>query len=393
MDTIHTDFAIDTIYPSAGAFEQARSTKKLRIYFGIDPTADQIHLGHACALRVLRQFQEQGHHIVLLFGDFTARIGDPSERDKTRPVLAESEIQANVNHYLEQVKLVLDVTKTEIRLSSEWYADPKRSGLLAWLFEIGREFTAAQLWERDMFQERQAKGAPVTISEFLYPVLQAYDSVELKADAELGGTDQTFNMLAGRDLVKRLQHREKFVITTKLLTGTDGRKMSKSYGNAIGLTDSPTEMYGRLMSVRDELMPEYFALALGVDPADSELSGLITNSPRAAKAKLALEVVTLYHGVEAGQAAAEAFDRQYRDHELPNELPTRTPTITNQERLTFYLVDLGLAASKTEAARLITQQAVKVDGEPITDQFAVITPYDGMVIQVGKRHIIRLELK
>jgi tyrosyl-tRNA synthetase len=389
MSRSNWDLVIDKIYPSKSAFVQA-AKQPLRIYFGVDPTSSVIHLGNAVPLRILRLLQEEGHTIILLFGSFTAQIGDPTGRDQTRPELSSSEIASNVASYREQVIRILDPKRTLFRDNTEWWQPSGSAGSLQSFLELGRRFTSAQLLERDMFQERIKQGRPVTITELIYPMIQAYDSVMLDVDVELGGTDQTFNMLAGRTLMKQLKNKEKFVITTKLLVGTDGRKMSKSYGNTINVIDEPASMFGKLMSVPDTVLPEYCALAAGIDPEEHELKALIEQQPRAAKAKMAYEVVAFYHGVEAAELASRAFDRQFRDKEQPESMVERWPSVSTQERLTFFLVDLAMAGSKAEAARLIQQGAVHVDGTIINDQFAVLTPVDGMVIQVGKRQFVRL---
>ncbi len=393
MARTHWELALDTIYPSAEKLQRALSARPLRVYIGLDITGPTIHIGHGSTLRILRDLQDQGHHVILLFGDFTALVGDPTGKDVTRPLLSTEDIEENQRTYTAQLPTILDIERVEFRSNSEWYRDQGAAGTLEhFLRSVGTHFTVQQLWERDMFQERQRQGRPVTVTEFLYPMLQAYDSIMLDADVELGATDQTFNMLAGRDLARKVAGKEKFVITTTLLRGTDGRKMSKSYGNYIGVTDPPADMFGKLMSVRDELLNEYFALAAGIDPAEPEIAELITTDPRSAKARMALEVTTLYHGAPAAEEAARAFDRQFRDKEGPGEIPGATPTIQGQQRLTAYLVDLGLAASNSEASRLIEQGAVAVDGTPISDPFAEIGVHHGMVLRVGKRQHRRIEL-
>lgn len=350
-----------------------------------------IHIGHAVPLRILRSLQEEGHHVTLLIGSFTTLVGDPSGRDVTRPVLTEQDIAANMRTYTEQVSRILDLKRTTVLENSAWYTDPRKLGTLRRFLELGQSFTAAQLWERDMFQERQRKGQPVTLTEFIYPVLQAYDFATMDAEVQVGGTDQTFNMLAGRELAKKLGTGEKFVVTTRLLCGTDGRKMSKSFGNTIGVTEAPAEMYGKLMSVRDELIAEYYELAAGVDASAPELRSRVESDPRGAKAAMAHEVVTFYHGAVAAEQAARAFDARFRDGELPTDIEERTPSVLHEEKLAFFLVDLGLATSKSEATRLIQQGGVVVDGVRIEDPYAVLTPYGGMVIQVGKRRVIKIK--
>ncbi len=383
------DLAVDRVYPSVAAFTAA-AAQPLRVYLGVDPTSPHIHLGTAVPLRILARLQEQGHTVILLMGGFTARIGDPTGRDATRPELTADEVAANMTTYAEQAFAILDPKRTLVRDNAEWWGAAGEMGTLEAFLGLGRQFTAAQLLERDMFQERAKAGQPVTLTELLYPVIQAYDSVMLDVDAELGGTDQTFNMLAGRTLMRQQKQKEKYVLTTRLLTGSDGRKMSKSYGNAVWITDSPAEMFGKLMAVSDAVLPEYCALAAGIDPDEPVFAALIRSDPRAAKAKMAYETVAFYHGAEAAETASRGFDRQFRDGALPDEIAERWPSVVAQERLTFFLVDLGLASSKTEAARLIAQGGVKVDGAVITDPFAALMPRPGMLIQVGKRQFVRL---
>lgn len=385
------ELAADTVYPSRSAFAQAAKGKSLSVYLGIDPTGPVIHIGHAVVLRVLRELQEQGHLITLLIGDFTALSGDPSGRDTTRPMLTEEALSANLATYEQQVFTILDPKLTTFRRNSEWLDDPKQLGSLRKFLELGQQFTAAQLWERDRFQERQKAGQSVSMTEFIYPMLQGYDFIALGADVQVGGTDQTFNMLAGRDLAKKMNAGEKFVITTKLLRGTDGRKMSKSYDNYIGVLDAPNDMYGKLMSVRDELLPEYFALVVGVDPDESELAALINTKPRDAKAKMAYEVTAFYHGAQAATQAELQFTAQFRDGQRPTDMAEVTPSVKTEEKVAFYLVDLGLASSMSEASRLITQGGVRVDGVEITDPHAVITPHNGMELNVGKRRYVKVK--
>ncbi|MCA9388348.1 tyrosine--tRNA ligase [Candidatus Berkelbacteria bacterium] len=387
----HWQLALDSVYPGLETLEQIKQQKKLRVYTGVDLTGPTVHIGHASTLRVLRRFQDEGHQVIFLFGDFTAMVGDPTGRDKQRPVLTQEEIDQNKESYLEQLAKVLDMKTLEVRSNSEWYADPDRAGALIKFLPIARQVTAAQLWERDMFQERQAKGQPVTLSEFIYPVLQAYDSIELDVDLEIGATDQTFNMLAGRDLVKKMTGKDKLVLTTKILRGTDGRKMSKSYNNYIGVTDTADQMFGKLMSVRDELLPEYFALAAGIDPDQPDIKELISNNPRLAKARMAAEVVAFYHGAGQAEAAQRQFDAQFKDGVKPANIPIKRPTSLENQKIVDLIVDLDLASSKSEAARLIVQGGVKVDNLVIEDQFGVVTPVKDMVIQVGKRRFVKID--
>ncbi len=382
---------IDTVYPSVDALDERLKKGNFRIYYGIDPTGPVVHLGHAVPLRVLAYLQQMGAQVVLVFGDFTAMIGDPTGRDKTRSVLDRAIIEQNVSTYKDQIAKILDVDRAEIKYNSKWYGDADKAGSLEFLLDLGKDFTASQLWERDMFQERQQKGEGVTITEFLYPVLQAYDSVALEVDGEVGGTDQTFNMLRGRDLSKRKLGKDKIVITTKLLVGTDGRKMSKSFENHIALTDKPSEMFGKLMSVKDELIGEYFELA-GMRSVDEELSAFIKENPREAKAQMAREVVELYWSSEQAINAEFEFNNRFRDGQLPDEILEAPTSLAGEQLLGAYLVDVGLAKNKSEASRLISQGGVKVDGVTIANPLAVITASDGMLLQVGKRKFVKVRI-
>lgn len=382
---------VEKIYPSFSDLEQRIKKGNFRIYYGIDPTGPIVHLGHAVPLRVLAYLQQMGCEIVLLFGDFTASIGDPSGRDKTRTVLDRAIIAENVSTYKDQIEKILDTEKAEIRYNSEWYDEGNSTGSLESLLKLGLEFTAAQLWERDMFQERQKSGQGVTLTEFLYPVLQANDSVMLSADAEIGGSDQIFNMLRGRDLSKRKIEKDKIIIATKLLVGTDGRKMSKSYNNHIALTDSPQEMFGKLMSVKDELIAEYFELA-AIHLVDEKLAEFIKINPREAKAQMAREVVELYWSSEQAVNAEFEFNNRFREGKLPDDIIEVPTSLNGEQLLSSYLVDVGLAQNKSEATRLINQGGVRVDGVQIVNPLAVISVSNGMLLQVGKRKIVKIKL-
>ena len=385
----------DAIYPSSAELEaQLNSGKKLHVYFGIDPTNPVLHLGHTVPLRLLKRFQDNGQRVTLLIGDFTATVGDPSGRDAQRQVLTKEVVTENVLAIKEQVFKVLDPAKTELRYNSEWYDDPNRMGSLRKIMELGHSFTAAQLWERDMFQTRQAKGTPVSITEFLYPVLQAYDSVELDVDVEVGGNDQMFNMLAGRTLLRQKKNKEKFVITMPLILGTDGRKMSKSYGNSIGVNDAPNDMFGKLMSIDDSLIESYFLHVTDRFITDeAELKSLIAQNPRDAKAMLAREVVSLYHGTAAAEAAESTFNATFRDHSAPEEMEERA--LSNQPRdIAELVLTVGAATSRSEAQRLIEQGAVTFDEAKLTDPFTTVElRLDAAhILKVGKRRFYKVTL-
>lgn len=376
-----------------------KEERPLKIKLGVDPTRPDLHLGHAVPLRKLRQFQDLGHTAILLIGDFTALVGDPSARDITRPQLTAEEVKANAETYTEQAFRILDREKTVIDYNSRWLAPLNFEELL----RLTAYFTVARLLERDDFSKRYADNVSIGLHEFLYPVMQAYDSIALEADVEIGGTDQIFNLLAGRELQRSLGQRPQSVLTLPILVGLDGeKKMSKSLGNYVGLTDPPEEMFGKLMSLADDLMPDYFRLTTPLDPVevDAILAEMEEGSlhPVQAKRRLAREVVTLYWGSEAAQAAEQAFDRVHVERELPEEVPEVTidPGELQEGRvwLPRLLVLSGLAASTSEGKRLISQGGIKLDDRVVDDQGLELSEseLDGLVIQKGKRHFRRLKV-
>ena len=370
--------AVDVI-PRDELDRRLGSGETLRVKLGIDPTAPDIHLGFVVVLKKLREFQDIGHTAVLVVGDYTARVGDPSGRSKTRPVLSPQEIEENTRTYLDQAYLVLDREKTEVRRNSEWLA----SLSLANIIELTRATTVARVLERDDFSKRFAAGDPITLTELLYPLMQAYDSVALDADVELGGTDQLYNLLMGRHVMEYYGKEPQCVMTTPLLVGTDGAmKMSKSIGNYIGVTDPPNQMFGKVMSIPDPLMPDYYALLLGRPMPEAE--------PVEQKRELARSLVGRFHGEEAAGGAERTFDAVVR-RRVPDDVPeVRLPADD------IWIVDLitlaGFAATNGEARRFIRGGAVRLDGEVVKDealslQSAGIT---GKVLQVGKRRYARL---
>ncbi len=372
--------------------------RPLRVKFGVDPTRPDLHLGHAVPLRKLRQFQDLGHTAILLIGDFTARVGDPSERDVTRPQLSAEEVRANAETYAQQAFRILDRERTVLEYNSRWLAPLTFEELL----RLTSHFTVARLLERDDFARRYAENLSIGLHEFLYPVMQAYDSVALRADVEIGGTDQIFNLLAGRELQKALGQEPQSVLTLPILVGLDGeKKMSKSLGNHVGLTDPPEEMFGKLMSLDDRLMPDYFRLTTALEPSEVEsiLRELASGDlhPAKAKRRLAREVVGLYWGEEAAEAAERAFDRVFVERELPEEIPeVAVPEEELREGriwLPRLLVLAGLAGSTSEGRRLIAQGGVRLDGREVSDQdYEVLAEeLDGLVIQKGKRHFRRIK--
>jgi len=364
----------------------------LRIKLGVDPTAPDLHLGHAVPLRKLRQFQDLGHTVVLIIGDFTALIGDPSGRNTTRPPLTKEQIDANAETYVAQAFKILDPDKTELRRNSDWLAPLGFADLL----RITSQFTVARTLERDDFAKRNASQQSISLHEFLYPVAQAYDSVAVTADVELGGTDQLFNLLAGRELMEKQGLEPQVALTLPLLEGTDGvQKMSKSYGNYIGLTDEPNDMFGKVMSIPDELMSKYFRLctALPIAEIDAIEAGLAsgTEHPNLVKRRLARDIVTLYHGAQPASLAEQAFDRQFKQHQAPEDIPEIPLSLAEEVYLPGLLVELGLVSSAGEGRRMIDQGGVKVDGEPLAASLYTYARarFEGRVVQVGKRRFAR----
>jgi tyrosyl-tRNA synthetase len=371
--------AVDVI-PRDELDRRLRSGETLRVKLGIDPTAPDIHLGFVVVLRKLREFQDLGHTAVLLVGDYTARVGDPSGRSKTRPVLSPEEIERNTRTYLEQAYLVLDRERTEVRRNSEWLA-----GLsLADIIKLTRATTVARILERDDFSKRFAAGDPITLTELLYPLMQAYDSVALDADVELGGTDQLYNLLMGRHVMEYYGKEPQCVLTTPLLVGTDGTaKMSKSLGNYIGVTDPPKEMFGKAMSIPDHLMPDYYSLVLDRPMPEGE--------PVEQKRELARSLVRMFHGEEPVGEAERTFDAVVR-RQVPDDVP-EVPLPPDGE---VWIVDLitlaGFAGTNGEARRFIRGGAVRLDGEVASDEKLSLPVEElrGKVLQVGKRRYARL---
>jgi tyrosyl-tRNA synthetase len=372
----------------------AGTGKAMRVKLGADPTAPDLHLGHTVVLQKLRQFQELGHTVIFLIGDFTGMIGDPTGRSATRPPLSREAILANAETYKQQVFRILDPDKTVIDFNSRWL------GSLAseeWV-RLTAKVTVAQILERDDFQKRLQNGIPISLHELLYPVAQAYDSVALEADVELGGTDQKFNLLVGRDLQREFGQEPQVVMTVPLLVGTDGvQKMSKSYGNYIGINEPPEEIFGKVMSISDEVMWTYWDLLTGISPEGlSALRRQVESggmSQRDVKAALARKLVSQYHSESAAQQAEEHFNRIFREKLAPENVPT---IMVSPERdaieLAKLLVEGGLAPSIREARRLIEQGGVSVNGERISDVWAVINLRDRpeILLKVGKRRFLRV---
>ncbi len=385
------------IVPEEALLKKLQRGVPLNIKLGVDPTAPDIHLGHAVPLRKLRQFQDLGHEVTLIIGDGTALIGDPSGRNSTRPQLSRQQIDENAQTYVDQAFKVLDPAKTTLRYNSEWILGLDMEGLLKLL----ANFTVARILERDDFHNRYTSGQPISLHEFLYPVMQAYDSVVIKADVELGGTDQLFNLLAGRELMEKLGIEPQVCLTLPLLEGTDGvRKMSKSYGNYIGLTDVPEDIFGKVMSIPDEIMVKYFRLAsdLPVAEIDAIEQGLANGAlhPNKVKRQLARNLVGLYYDEAAAEAAEEHFDKVFKAHEVPDDIPVfegqLTPNDDGQVYLAALLHEAGLANSAGEARRLIDGGGIKVNDVPVPAKQYNMDPADlkGAVIKAGKRKFLQI---
>ncbi len=371
--------------------------RPLQVKLGLDPTAPDIHLGHTVVLKKLRHFQDLGHQVTLVLGDYTARVGDPSGKTETRKPLTGEEVMANARTYEAQVFKILDPDRTRVRFNSEWLAPLDFAAVL----ELASKYTVARMLERDDFAKRFHGGLPISIHEFFYPLMQGYDSVALKADVELGGTDQKFNLLMGRTLQKEYGQEPQIALTTPLLEGLDGvHKMSKSLGNYIGITEPPREMYGKLMSLADELMPRYFELAtpVSIEELRALKAGLEAGSvhPRDAKMRLARAIVEVYHGKEAAAAAETEFRKVFQQRELPTDIPAfsvPSGALTGGRIwLPKLLVLAGLSASTSEARRLIGQGAVKINETKVTNADTEIEPVSDWIIQVGRRKFVRLTL-
>ena len=376
------------------ATDQGRA---LRIKLGIDPSRPDLTLGHSVVLRKLQQFQDAGHIAVLIVGDFTGRVGDPSGRSDTRLMLTPEEADANARTYLEQAGLVLDVERAEVRRNSEWLGALDASQIVA----LASVATIAQMLEREDFRDRYQAGHPISVVEFLYPLLQGYDSVAVRSDVELGGTDQTFNLLMGREVQRAYGQQPQAVVTLPLIEGLDGvRKMSKSLDNYVGLTEPANDMFGKLMKLPDELIAKYELLCTDLGPAEHDrvVAGLADGSlhPNEEKRRMARAVVDLYHGVGAGQEAEASFDRVFKAHEAPEEIAeiALPGDVLRDGRawLPKVLVASGLAASNGEARRSVRQGGVRLDGEPLEDPDAELAPEAllGRVLQVGRRRFARI---
>ena len=366
--------------------------RPLRVKLGLDPTAPDLHIGHTVVLRKLRQFQDLGHQVVLIIGDFTGRIGDPTGKSVTRPQLSDEEVRANARTYAEQLGRILDLERTELTFNARWLG----AMTFADVIRLAARYTVARMLERDDFAQRYREGRPIAIHEFLYPLAQAYDSVAVRADVELGGTDQKFNLLVGREIQREYGQEPQVALLMPLLEGTDGKdKMSKSLGNYIGIAEPPGEMFGKTMSIPDELIVKYMVLATDLDMAEIRRleQGMAEGrvNPRDAKLRLAHALVRMYHGQAAADAAQEEFLRVFSRHELPADMPEVVLPAPRLDAVQLLRV-AGMAPSNSEARRLIEQGAVRLDGQRVTSPQEELAPADGAVLQVGKRRLARLRL-
>ncbi|MFT5894422.1 MAG: tyrosyl-tRNA synthetase [bacterium] len=373
--------------------ERLKEGRPLRIKAGFDPTAPDLHLGHTVLLNKMRQFQQLGHQVIFLIGDFTGRIGDPSGRNATRPALDDAAIMENAQTYKEQVYKILDPGLTEVRFNAEWFGAMSASDLI----RLASRQTLARMLERDDFSKRYREQQPIALHEFLYPMVQGYDSVALECDVELGGTDQKFNLLMGRELQKGNGQKPQIVLTMPLLEGLDGvQKMSKSLNNYVGVNDAPNEMFGKLMSIPDSIMWRYFELLSVKSNVEIEKLKLATQegmNPRDVKYELGVEIVETYHGVEAAIAAKEAFIQRFRQGQLPEDLVALQIEVGVEGRpLANVLVDAVLTSGTSESHRMIKQGAVRLDGQKVEDGRQILMAGLEVVMQVGKRKVAKVSL-
>lgn len=382
----------DELLIESELMERLKSGRPLRVKAGFDPTAPDLHLGHTVLINKLRHFQDLGHHILFLIGDFTGLIGDPTGKNATRPPLSREQIVENAKTYKEQVFKILDPEKTEVCFNSAWFDELGAAGMI----KLAAQHTVARMLERDDFAKRYAGGLPIAIHEFLYPLCQGYDSVAMRADVELGGTDQKFNLLVGRELQKHYGQAPQCVLTMPLLEGLDGvNKMSKSLGNYIGIDEKPREIFGKVMSVSDELMWRYFDLLSFRDSAEiarlkaSVASGL---NPRDVKVMLGQELVARFHSRGAAEEALAEFEARFRQGVLPDDMPELTLHIDGSVSLVQVLKQAGLTASTSEALRMIEQGAVRANGDRVSDKSVTITVGETVVLQVGKRKFAKVTL-
>lgn len=366
-----------------------RCGEKITLYLGIDPTGARLHLGHAIALRKLRDFQRLGHRVIFLIGSFTALIGDTSDKDAPRLAMTPEQIEENFKTYKQQASKILDFSKIELKYNGDWLSKLTFREII----ELANKFTVQQMIERDMYQKRIAESKPIGLHEFLYPLMQGYDSVAMNVDLEIGGRDQLFNMLAGRTLQKVMHNREKHVLTVKLLEGTDGRKMAKTYNNTVNITDAPEEQYGKLMSIKDELILRYFELCTDVampEIAKMKAAMAAGENPRDVKMRLAREIVALYHDEEAAVKAEKEFIKIFRKRGEPTDIEEKF-FLNKSYGICDLLFEAGLAPSKSEARRLVEGGGVALNEEKVKDpKMTVLLGKKPVLVKVGKRHFLKI---
>ena len=374
---------VEKVLPDKDGLKKLMQSEKIRLYLGVDPTAPKLHLGHAVPLRKLQEFADLGHEAILVIGTGTVLAGDPSLRLKARPLISEKEVKKNIQTWKKQAGKILDFSKVKIKHNGDWLLKLKLKDII----KIASQISAVKLFQREMFRRRIKMGQTVWTHETLYPLLQGYDSVFLNVDLEIGGTDQTFNMLIGRELMEKMKNKEKFVLTCPMILGIDGRPMSKTSGNCIWIEDSPNQMFGKVMSIPDDLIFDYFKLLTRVPLAEIEKIKKI--KPRDAKVALAQEIVKIYHGGKAGKSAKKEFERVFKERRLPEKIAA----VEIKEKalnILDLLVKTKLAPSKSEAKRLILQKGVKINGKTQEDWRKVVQIKKGMLTQVGKRKFLRI---
>ncbi len=384
---------VERIYPSKEEFEKVLlGDKKIKIYLGVDPTGEHLHIGHAASLLFLSKLQEMGHKIIFLIGDFTARIGDPSDKKATRRQLSEKEVKKNLKNFKAQASKVINFkgeNPAKLKLNSKWLSKMTFEDVV----NLSANFTVQQMIQRDMFQERLRESKPIGVHEFLYPLMQGYDSVAMDVDAEIGGNDQTFNMLAGRDLMRILKNKNKFVVAMKLLVNSEGKKMSKTEGDLINLSDAPNDMFGKVMAMKDSFMFQLAEISTRMTLAEIDgLKKLVTQdgmNPRDAKARIAHELVKIYYDEKLASSAQTEFDKVFKSKELPDQIPVMR--VKGPIGIVDLILQVKLAGSRSDVRRLIEQGGVRVNQEKVTrDSLILNIDKKGILLQVGKRRFVRV---
>lgn len=377
---------VDKILPDKNEFASLISKRKIRLYLGIDPTGGRLHLGHTINLLKLQEFADLGHEAILVIGTGTVLVGDPSQRKEARKKISQKEVRENIKTWKSQAGKILDFKKVKIRKNGDWILKLKYADIA----EIGSYVSATQLFQRDNFQERISRGDYVSYKETMYPLMQGYDSVFLNVDLEIGGSDQLFNMLVGRDLQKKINNREKYVLTSPMIFGTDGKPMSKTSGNCIWIEDSPKEMFGKIMSMPDDFIFDYFKLVTRVPLEQIEEMEKSGENPRSLKAKLAKEVIKTYHSEREAIEAEREFDRVFKNKDIPSDIPEIKIRETESLQILELIVEAKLAVSKAEAKRLVEQGGIRIDNEVKNNWREEIEIKSGMIIRAGHRRFAKI---